>query len=430
MKTLIENAVLLDSERCVQNTCVSGGVIQIDGALITYAGPAQGAPDFVPDTRIDARGGIAMPGLCNTHTHLAMTLLRGLGSDLVLQDWLEKAIFPAEDKLTHETATAGAMLGIMEQLRFGVTAFADMYYFMDGVAEAVQETGIRALLTRGLVGDISDPSRLHENIDLIRRYHNACDGRIRCGLGTHAEYTNTEASLLRQAEVARELGCAVHVHASETLKETRECMERHGGLSPVKYLDTLGLMGPKTLAAHCVHVDDADIELLADRGVSVAHNPISNLKLASGVMPLEKMQRAGVNIALGTDGCASNNTLNLFEEIRVAAILHKGVSGDPTCVSPAQVLSMASVNGARAMGFEDVGLIREGQRADIILVDTACAHMTPCHDPAVGIVYSAQGSDVFMTMVDGRVLYQDGEFKTLYPQQVLRKAQEAAKTIL
>lgn len=425
MKTLIENAIVFDGERSMTDAC-----IQIDGAVITYAGEKAQAPAFDAQKRIDARGGIAMPGLCNAHTHMAMSLLRGLGSDLNLQDWLNTAIFPAEDKLTHETATAGVMLSIMEQLRFGVTTFADMYYFMDGVAESVKTTGIRALLTRGLVGDVSaDPMRLDENIDLIKRYHGACDGRIRCGLGTHAEYTNNEASLIRQAEVARELDCAIHVHVSETASETAECKARHGGLSPVKYLHKLGLLSKKTLAAHCVHADAEDIAILAQSGTSVAHNPISNLKLASGIMPLKQMLDAGVNVALGTDGCASNNTLNLFEEMRMAAILHKGVSGDPTVISPAQVLSMATVNGARAMGFEDVGLLKPGQRADIILVDTNVAHMQPCKDPTVNLVYSAQGSDVFMTMVDGKVLYQDGEFLTLDAQKVIRKAKEAADSI-
>ena len=425
MKICIENAIVFDGERSFENACV-----HIDGAFIVYAGPSEKAPAFDAQKRIDARGGIAMPGLCNAHTHMAMSLLRGLGSDLNLQDWLENAIFPAEDKLTHETATAGVMLSIMEQLRFGVTSFADMYYFMDGAAEAVKETGIRALLTRGLVGDVSaDSTRLDENIDLIRRYHGACDGRIRCGLGTHAEYTNNEASLIRQAEVAREFGCSVHVHVSETAKEVAECKERHGGLSPVKYLYNLGLLTPNTLAAHCVHVDEEDIALLARSGASVAHNPISNLKLASGVMPLGRMLDAGINVALGTDGCASNNTLNLWEEIRLTAILHKGVSGDPTLITPRQVLSMATIGGARAMGFEDVGYLRPGYRADIILVDATGAHMQPCKDPAVNLTYSAQGSDVFMTMVDGKVLYEDGAFLTLDAQEVTRKAQEAVETV-
>lgn len=425
MRTLIDNATLYTG-----NAFITDGCIQIEDQLIAYCGKKSDAPAFSPENTIDAQGCIAMSGLSNAHTHISMTLLRGLGSNLALQDWLEQAIFPAEDKLTAQTARAGAMLGIMEQLRFGVTCFADMYYFMDGIAEAVKQTGIRALLTRGIVGDGSDTTRLDENIALIKDYNGACNGRILCGIGTHGEYTNSEDSLLMQAQAARELNCPIHVHVSETFKETQECKERHNGLSPTQYLAQVGLLGKKTVAAHCVWVDDNDINTLSNLGVSVVHNPISNLKLASGFMPLDTMLKANINVALGTDGCASNNNLNIWEEIRFASIIHKGYQNDPTLISPQNVLDMATYNGAKAMGFDKVGKLLPGWHADIILVNAACAHMHPVIDPYANLVYSAQGLDVRMTMVDGQILYKDGQFMTLDEQEVIRKADEAAKTLL
>lgn len=426
MRILIDNVTVFTGAGWIPEACA-----HIDGSRIAYAGPRSGAPDFAPaDRRIDGRGGVLMPGLVNAHTHLSMTLLRGVGSDQVLQDWLEKDVWPAEERLTPAFARIGAELGLLEQLRFGVTAFADQYFFMDAVAEAVIASGSRALLTRGLLAFGDKGERLAENVALFRQYHGAAEGRIRVGLGTHGEYTNTDDSIRAHVEAAHQLGAMIHVHIAETRAETEGCKSRRQGRSPVRYLADMGLLDLPVLAAHCVWVDERDIDLLAEKKVTVAHNPVSNLKLASGVMPLPRMMEKGIRVALGTDGAASNNNLNLWEEVKLTGILHKGVSGDPTLVSPAQVLEMATVNGARGMGFEDVGMLLPGWRADLVLMEAGLPHRQPCVDPAADLVYAAQGSDVRMTMVDGRVLYMDGEYLTLDKERILSEAGSAANAMI
>ncbi len=424
MRTSIDNVLLFTGERWIAEACV-----QVDGALIAYAGAKADAPSFAAEQRIDGRGGVLMPGLTNAHTHLSMTLLRGVGSDRVLQDWLENAVWPAEEKLTSDFARVGAQLGLLEQFRFGVTAFADQYFYMDAVAEAAIEAGSRALLTRGLIAFGDNGERLAENVALFEQYHNAADGRIRVGIGTHGEYTNTDASVRAHVEAAQRLGAIIHVHISETQAETEGCKQRHEGRSPTRYFADMGLLDVPVLAAHCVWCDEDDLALLAAKQVTVAHNPVSNLKLASGVMPLPRMQELGIRVALGTDGTASNNTLNLWEEVKLTGILHKGVGGDPTLVSPAQVLAMATANGARGMGFENVGLLLPGWHADLVLLDAGAPHLVPCIDPAANLVYAAQGSDVRMTMVDGRIVYRDGEYPTLDKEKILAEAARAANVM-
>ncbi|MCL2545536.1 MAG: amidohydrolase [Clostridia bacterium] len=429
MRRLIDNVTLFTGANWVPDACV-----HIDGAHIVYAGPRAGAPELSladqPAERIDGRGGVLMPGLANAHTHLSMTLLRGVGSDQVLQDWLQNDVWPAEERLTPAFTRVGAELGLLEHLRFGVTAFADQYFYMDAVAEAVIESGARALLTRGLIAFGDNGERLAENVALFKEYHGAAEGRIRVGLGTHGEYTNTDQSIRAHVEAARDLGAMIHVHIAETRAEAEGCKNRHGGRSVVRYLADMGLLDIPTLAAHCVWVDEADIDLLAEKGVAVAHNPVSNLKLASGVMPLPRMLEKGVRVSLGTDGAASNNNLNLWEEVKLTGILHKGVSGDPTLIAPPQVLAMATVNGVRAMGFGEVGMLLPGWRADMILLEAGLPHRTPCVDPAADLVYSAQGADVRMTMVDGRVLYLDGEYLTLDRERIVAEAKKAADVMI
>jgi 5-methylthioadenosine/S-adenosylhomocysteine deaminase len=271
--------------------------------------------------------------------------------------------------------------------------------------------------------------RLAENVALFEKYHGAADGRLRVAIGTHAEYTNTDESIRSHVAAAERLGAMIHVHIAETRAETEGCKKRRGGRSPVRCLADLGLLDLPVLAAHCVWVDGADIALLAQKGATVAHNPVSNLKLASGVMPLPAMLDHGLRVALGTDGAASNNNLNLWEEVKLTGILHKGISGDPALISPAQTLAMATLNGARGLGFERVGMLLPGWRADLVLLGAGLAHRTPCADPAADLVYAAQGGDVRLTMVDGRVLYRDGEHLTLDRERILAEAEFAARAM-
>lgn len=403
--------------------------ILIDGSLIVYAGKRCAAPAFEADETIDGKGALAMPGLCNMHTHTPMTLLRSIGSDLPLDRWLNEAIFPVEKHLTDDAVRAGSDLGIMEMLRFGTTSFNDMYMHMDMEAEAVRDSGMRALLGHGVVDFDESCSDLLPNIALIEKWNHAADDRIRVSLAPHSEGATTQKLMEKVYEAAETYHVPVHVHVSETKLDFDGSLERRG-LTPPKYLEKLGLTQHPLLAAHCVWFTDEDIELFARCGAVVLHNPISNLKLASGVAPIAKMLKAGCKVALGTDGVASNNNLNLWEEIKLMPMLQKGTMLDPTVVSPAQTIAAATSVGAKAMGYENLGLLKEGYLADLILVKMDDAHMAPCHDLESNLVYSVQGSDVTMTMVNGKVLYHEGKYLTLDPQLVVERARKEAALLM
>lgn len=401
--------------------------IHIDGNRIVYAGRAAEAPVFEADETIDGGGALAMPGLVNMHTHTPMTLLRSVGSDLKLDEWLNKAIFPMEKRLTDEAVRAGTDLGIMEMLRFGTTSFCDMYMHMDQVAEGVQESGMRALLGHGVVDFDESCTDLEPGIALAKKWHHAAGDRIRISIAPHSEGATTEKLMRRVDESARELGLPIHVHVSETKLDLEGSVARRG-LTPPAYLDSMGILEHTVIAAHCVWFTDEDIALFAKHNATVVHNPVSNLKLASGVAPIQKMLEAGCKVALGTDGVASNNNLNLWEEMKLMPMLQKGVTLDPTVVSPARVLAAATTVGAKAMGYEDLGLLKDGYLADLILVDIHTPNFVPIHDFENNLIYATQGSDVVLTMVDGKVLYDHGTYTTLDPERVLENgAQEAMK---
>lgn len=403
--------------------------ILIDGSLIIYAGKREEAPAFEADETIDGNGALAMPGLCNMHTHTPMTLLRSIGSDLPLDRWLNEAIFPVEKHLTDDAVRAGTDLGIMEMLRYGTTSFNDMYMRMDMEAEAVRDSGMRALLGHGVVDFDESCSDLLPNIALIEKWNHAADDRIRVALAPHSEGATTQKVLEKIRDAAETYQVPIHIHVSETKLDFDGSIERRG-LTPPQYLDKLGLLEYPVLAAHCVWFTDEDIDLFARKEVVILHNPISNLKLASGIAPIAKMLKAGCKVTLGTDGVASNNNLNLWEEIKLMPMLQKGVSLDPTVVSPAQTIAAATSVGARALGYENLGLLREGYLADLILMDMNGAHMSPCNDLESNLVYSAQGSDVTMTMVHGKVLYRNGEFTTLDAKLVMERARKEASLLL
>jgi len=403
--------------------------ILIDGSMIVYAGKREDAPAFEADKTIDGMGALAMPGLCNMHTHTPMTLLRSIGSDLPLDRWLNDAIFPVEKHLTDEAVRAGTDLGIMEMLRYGTTSFNDMYMHMDMEAEAVRDSGMRALLGHGVVDFDESCSDLLPNIALIEKWNHAADDRIRVALAPHSEGATTQKVLEQIRDAAEKYKVPVHIHVSETKLDFDGSLERRG-LTPPQYLDKLGLLDSPVLAAHCVWFTDEDIELFARKGAVILHNPISNLKLASGVAPIAKMIKAGCKVTIGTDGVASNNNLNLWEEIKLMPMLQKGTTLDPTVVSPAQTIAAATSIGASALGYENLGLLKEGYLADLILLDMSGAHMSPCNDLESNLVYSAQGSDVCMTMVHGKVLYQNGEYTTLDPKLVMERANKEAALLL
>lgn len=407
---------------------IENAEILINDNLIVYAGPKAEAPDFEADEIIDGRGALAMPGLCNMHTHTPMTLLRSIGSDLPLDRWLNDAIFPVERHLTDDAVRAGTDLGILEMLRFGTTSFNDMYMHMDMEAEAVRDSGMRALLGHGVVDFDESCSDLLPNIALIEKWNHAADDRIRVALAPHSEGATTQKVMEKIREAAETYKVPVHIHVSETKLDYDGSLERRG-LTPPQYLEKLGLLEFPVLAAHCVWFTDEDIELFARRGAVILHNPVSNLKLASGIAPISKMLEKGCKVALGTDGVASNNNLNLWEEIKLMPMLQKGTTLDPTVVSPAQTIAAATSVGAKALGYENLGLLKEGYLADLILVNISDNHMLPCNDMEGNLVYSTQGSDVTLTMVNGKVLYRDGIFTTLDEKLVQKRAVNEAQKL-
>lgn len=398
--------------------------VAVEGAYISAIGA--NLPTGPSDQRIDGRGDLMLPGFVNTHCHAAMTLFRGYGEDLPLSRWLNERIFPAEDRLTDESVYWGSMLAIAEMLRNGVTSFSDMYFFCPATVRAVLETGIKANISRSLVSfadgiRLNEDSRFREAAALADEFHGAGEGRVRIDFSLHAEYTNRPDYCAAVGEYAAARGLGMQIHLSETEEEHAACIARHGK-TPAAFFAEFGVFAAPTTAAHCVWVTDEDIEILRANGVTVAHNPTSNLKLGSGVMPLRSLLDAGVNVALGTDGAASNNTLDILRELRLAAILHKGVNRRADLITAAEMLPLATVNGARAQGRGDCGRIALGARADLILLDLSTPHNIPVYDLNAAVAYSAESSDVRLTMVDGRILWANGEYTSIDIDRLRREA--------
>ncbi len=377
------------------------------------------------DEIIDGRGNLLISGFYNAHGHSAMTALRGYADDLPLRRWLFEKIFPAEDKLTAKVVKNATSLAIAEMIASGTVSFSDMYFFMDETANAVVESGIKANLCRGFTSgkdtDMSTDIRFAEGKRLVNEFNGYDDGRIISEMTIHAEYTNADAPVRIIAEYAKENHLGIQVHLSETRSEHDECIERHG-MTPAEWFESLGVLDVPVTAAHCVYVTDSDIAKLAAHGSSVVHCPISNLKLGSGVLPIEKLLKAGINVALGTDGASSNNRLDMLHELQTAAILHKGVNTEPTIMPATSIFKIATKNGAIAQRRNDCGEIKVGNRADLVLLNCDTPHNLPLYDPYSMIAYSAMSTDVLMTMVDGRVLYKDGEYKTLDIEKIKAEA--------
>jgi 5-methylthioadenosine/S-adenosylhomocysteine deaminase len=413
---------------------VERGFVGTEGALITYVGT--GAPER-PERfgeRYAGAGRLLIPGMYNTHTHLPMTLLRGYAENLALQDWLHNRVFPFEGRIDDASAYPATLLAIAELLRFGVVSVTDMYYFDDARIRAVAESGIKANLCEGLM--VFDEEAVYEkmpnyarNEQLVREHHGSEDGRIRIDLNIHSEYISNPQVVRAVGEHAVELGVGTHVHVSETEREHEECKQRRGGLTPTQYFESLGFFRAPCTAAHCVWTEPGDWEIFAARNVTVAANPASNMKLASGFAPLPRMLAAGVNVALGTDGVASNNNHNLLKELYLFALIYKAATADPTVVTPREALAAATINGARSQGRADCGAIEVGRRADLVALATDVPWMQPAHSLVNNLVYAAQGSDVVLTMVDGRVLYRDGIWPTIDVERATRETQSAAAGI-
>lgn len=405
--------------------------VAVKGDRISYVGASRPEGNFARE--YDGSGKLLMSGFYNAHAHSAMTLLRGYGENMHLQDWLTKRIFPFEEKLDEQSVYKGTMLAMAESLRFGIVSTTDMYYFCDAMAQAVKDTGVKMNIGRGITnftdsGLYGLPS-FAEAEKLVATLHNAENGKIKIDLSIHAEYTSNAQTVREMAQYIKKTGLNMHVHVSETKKEHEECVERHGK-TPIEYFCDLGLLDTKTTAAHCVYVTENDRRIMKEKGVTAAVNPISNLKLASGVCNVPALLDDGINVAIGTDGAASNNSLNFFEEIKFFALLSKERFCDPTFITPKQALYAATRAGALSQGRDDCGLIKEGFKADLTVVDTSLPNYHPVHDMPTNLVYSASGSDVCMTVIDGEVLYENGNYKSLDISKVIEDADEATAEIL
>lgn len=428
LDTLITNARIITMDDA--SPVFDSGCIGIADGKISFVSLCE--PENVQAREIiDACGNIVMPGLINTHCHAAMCALRGYADDYALQTWLFDKIFPSEGRLTRQAVLAGAQLAIAEMLASGTTSFSDMYFYEPDTAEIVLNSGIRASLSNGITafGDdfcFENDRAVRETMELLHSYHGKGGGRIRADASIHGEYTSRPDVWEKVAALAKENDLIIQVHVSETENEHNECIKRYG-MSPIKVLAKHGVLDNRIIAAHCVWLSDEDMDILAKAGGSASHNPTSNLKLASGIANIPKLIAHGINVCLGTDGCASNNNLDLLKEVKLASLLAKGATLDPTSLPAYEALKLATVNGAKAQGREhEIGMLKAGFDADLIMLNVHHPKLQPIYEPVSTVVYSASGSDVCMTMVQGKVLYRDGIWYTLDVEKAIRDINEIA----
>ena len=433
MKRLLKNAGIL-AWKDGRFDFIREGFLGIDGDTIDYVGDQR--PEAAYDEEKELRHRMLIPGLINCHCHAAMTLLRGIGSDLPLDRWLYEAMFPVEDRMKTDDFIAGNELAVLEMLASGVTSFSDMYMEPKTLIELNEQVGMKVNLTRVVQAfDPGEPAeknfRVKESLQLFDEFHGAQDGRVRVDFGVHAEYTTNDAVTRYYADQIRpygEKGARVQLHLSETKKEHVECVERHG-LTPAAWFEKMGIFDIPAAAAHCVWCTPADLDILKAHDVSPIHNPTSNLKLGSGFAPVPEMLEKDLNVALGTDGAASNNNLNMFEEMHIAAIGINGYLMNPELMPPSAILRMATVNGARLQGRADTGKLAVGMKADVVAIDMDKPHLYPAFEPMPLLVYSAQASDVSMTMVDGKILYENGEYMTIDREKAFYDAKKAVERL-
>ena len=426
MRTLLKNAWVYTPGGVLRD-----GFVAVDGTQITAVSTER--PEGTFDREKDMSGRLLLPGLVNGHTHAAMTLLRGVGTDLSLQKWLFESVFPVEARLTGEDVRAGTALALLEMLACGTTSFSDMYFFSPETLELLQQSGVKANVCYPVQAfDPADTYGKNESVRrqeaLFRDWHGAGDGRIMVDGCLHGEYTCNADVAAGVADWCRKVGTRVHIHLSETRSEHENCVAKYGK-TPAQWMADLGVFDVPCAAAHCVWVTAEDRALLRCKGVSVAHNPTSNMKLGSGFAPVPELLAEGVNVAIGTDGAASNNNLNMLEEMHLAAVIHNGYRQDAALLRAEQVLDMATRGGARLQGREDTGVLEAGKQADIIAIALDRPHLLPHLDTAGLVVYSAQASDVCMTMVNGQVLYENGAYPTLDAERIRYDALSAARRL-
>lgn len=387
--------------------------------------------DFRADKTIDGEGKFAAPGLINAHTHASMTLLRSYADDMALMPWLSEKIWPVEDKMTADDLYWGAMLAAIEMIKSGTTTFADMYGpFVDSVAKAAIDSGLRAVLARGIVAVAPGADeKLEDSVRLYKTYNNAENGRLTVMLSPHSLYTCQPEFLKKMADTANKIGAEIHTHMSETEGEVADCIKNYGK-RPFAHVESTGLFENGTLAAHCVHLYDEDIEIIKKYNIRAAHNPGSNLKLASGVAPVTKLLNEGVTVALGTDGASSNNNLDMLEEIRLAALLAKVESNDPESVPALTAIKMATEYGATAVGVKNIGKIEKDYKADIVIYDIKGANWRPYHNLLSNLAYSANAGDTDTVVVDGKILMENKKLATIDEEKVYAEVEKCVKRLM
>jgi len=406
--------------------------ILTEGEKIIYIGKAM--PETDTKDIYDGTDKLLLPGFVNTHCHVPMVLMRGLGGSLSLDRWLNEAIFPAEARLEEEDVYYGAVLGIGEMIRSGVTSFNDMYYFSNRICDAVLESGISANIAMdGFAFDPAMKNRFSTDeialIDLFKAYNNKDNGRLKIDMCVHAEYTTTYERCHALSELAKSLDANVQLHMSETSGENKGCLERHGK-TPAQYFEEMGLFQNRTTAAHCVHLTDNDIEILKRNHVTVSHCPISNLKLASGFADISKIIKNHINVTLGTDGAASNDNLYILEEIKTASILQKALHSDASLIPPSEILKIATANGALSQGRNDTSKIEEGCYADLVVADFDAVNMTPAGDMLNTFVYSVLPENIVLTMCRGKEVYRNGDFKTIDMEKAMYEVRMRSKKLI
>lgn len=412
---------------------IKNGAVAVADGRIAAVGPAEELLELSPSGEVlNAGNSIILPGLVNTHSHLAMTLLRGIADDIPLKEWLEQHIWPVESKyMDRETVRLGTELATAEQLLAGVTTTADMYFFGDEVAAVLIEAGMRGVVAESLI-DFATPrcatpeEMFEKQRELIETYSD--HPLITPSVAAHSPYSVGAANLVREAELAEEYEVPMQIHLAETTWEVEKLLGEKG-VSPVAYLADLGVLSERTVAAHCVHVSREDIELLAEFEAGVSHNPVSNLKLASGVSPVPALIANGVRVGLGTDGAASNNTLDLLRDMQLAALLHKGMTGDPTVLPARTMLELATINGARVLGLENTGVLAEGREADLICVAVDGPRTAPMYDPFSHLVFAARSCDVRHVMIRGQVVVRNHALQTMDTERIEAQAREFSEQV-
>lgn len=422
MKLLIKNGTLVTMDA----SAPEGDCVAIENGMISEVGKIADESSF--DRVIDAKGGIVMPGLVNAHTHIAMTLFRGYADDMSLQSWLFDKIFPAEDRLTPETVYWGSLLACAEMIKSGTTCFADMYFMNEATVRAALESGLNANISRCVTGTGNDyKARLSEAKSLYEQFHGAGNGAIKIEFSAHAVYTCSKEAIYAVAQAARERNAGVHIHLSETMKENRDCYRQYGK-SPTEVFRDMGMFENPTNAAHCVYLSENDMDILAEHAVGVSHNPISNLKLASGVANVKEMLNKGICLGIGTDGAASNNTLDVFEEMKTAAVLQKGMRLDPSLIDAGTALEMATVRGAEILGRGGArGQLKKGMCADAIILDGAAPNLLPIYQPESTVVYSANGGNVVTSIINGKIVMENRELLTLDMEKIQHGVKQSLK---